>query len=150
MKAPAISVFSQSRVAARLENAQLNHQSALESFQKVLEVQIGKFGPTNRAVLATRSSIAETYALQGRYESAANEYEEIVELQGREIGVTHPDRLNTLLELGDAYFALGSSGKAEATYREAVAGFMTTLGPNDPQTSRAAEYLGKLGIDARE
>jgi len=129
---------------ANLENTQKNHQTALNSFNEILGVQIQKFGASNRSVLATRANIAKTYALLNQYEDAASEFEEIVEIQNREIGKTHPDRLTNLLELADVHLALEDAEEAESLCREAIAGFLETLGRDDPQTLRATEHLAKV------
>ena len=95
--------------------------------------------PEARARL--KAAIGNSYLSASEASTSRKYLEEALAEQQAALGETHPQTLQTLVDLARLHWAYGSLEEAERLVGRAVAGFRSTLGPNDRATMRAEAVL---------
>ena len=93
---------------------------------------------------ALRHTLAEIYAMLGRYDESVALAERALETRRRLLGDEHPDTLLSVNNMGSILEYKGDLAKAEAFYREAVEKNRRVRGADDPETLRTTGNLGNF------
>ncbi|MFI8194407.1 FxSxx-COOH system tetratricopeptide repeat protein [Streptomyces sp. NPDC085946] len=115
----------------------------------ILDADKRRRGPDHPDTLASRTSFANTLALQGHYQEAADLQQRALADRERTLGPDHPDTLTSRLYFATSLNDLGQYREAADLLRQTLTDCEHILGPDHPDTltgrNNLANALAGLG-----
>lgn len=118
------------------------YDSALENYQKSLDVLLDLHGPDNLNVALKHEFIGQIYEKQEKFQLAINSWKECLRIRQQLLPEGHPNIAETFSNMGDLYNCIDDFDRALAMYEEALKIQLISLTRNHPSTAQAYTNIG--------
>ena len=121
-----------------------DYESALEYYEKDLEISVKILGSDHPDTATTYNNMALVYDAQGDYEKALEYYDKALEVRERALGSDHPYTAETYNNMAVVYKEQGDYDKALEYYDKALEVNESVLGSDHPATATTYNNMGSV------
>ena len=119
-----------------------DYRTALDLYQKSLEIAEEIFGPSHPETSTGYNNIGNLYDNIGEYSNALKYYKKDYRICKKLVGDKHPDTAISLNNIGETYRIQGKYKMAKRYHKKALKTRIEALGVNHPQTAQSYNNLG--------